>query len=43
MAESRPQNLGRTMPASDPWYHYILTVLLLITLTLVLALVFQAA
>jgi cytochrome bd-type quinol oxidase subunit 2 len=40
MAQSRPQSL-ENHARIDPFYHYVLTVLLLITLTLVLALVFR--
>ncbi len=40
MAESRPQTL-ENHARIDPWYHYVLTILLLITLTLVIALVFR--
>ena len=40
MAESRPQTL-ENHARIDPWYHYVLTILLLITVTLVIALVFR--
>jgi hypothetical protein len=40
MAENRLQTL-KNHARTDPWYHYVLTVLLLITLTLVFALVFK--